>query len=98
MGPAQFIPSTWAIIAPRVASLLGVTNANPWDAKHAITANALYIYDLGASAQTYTAERTAACRYFSGGGCTGGWISSYGDQVMAKAAKFQQDIDFLKDN
>jgi membrane-bound lytic murein transglycosylase B len=99
MGPAQFIPSTWQIIASRVTSALGISSANPWDAKHAIMANALFISDLGASAQTYTAERNAACRYFSGSACpSSGWIASYGDQVMAKAAKFQQDIDFLRDN
>lgn len=99
MGPAQFIPSTWQIIAPRVVSALGVSSANPWDAKHAIMANALFISDLGASAQTYTGERNAACRYFSGSACpASGWVASYGDQVMAKAAKFQQDIDFLRDN
>ena len=98
MGPAQFIPSTWQIISPRVASALSIEAANPWDAKHAVMANALYISDLGAALQTYTAERNAACRYFSGSACTSGWVGTYGDQVMAKATKFQQDIDFLKDN
>lgn len=100
MGPAQFIPSTWQLFAGRVAAKLGVSQANPWSAKDAIMANAIYIADLGATAQTYSAERNAACRYFSGSACSvaGGMIASYGDSVIAKAAKFQQDIDFLKDN
>lgn len=99
MGPAQFIPSTWQVFAPRVASALGVNQANPWLARDAIMANAIYISDLGAGAQTYTAERNAACKYFSGSSCdaSSSIIASYGNSVVAKANKFQQDIDFLKD-
>lgn len=99
MGPAQFIPSTWQMFAPRIASALGVAQANPWIARDAVMANAIYISDLGAGAQTYTAERNAACRYFSGSPCSASnsVIGSYGDSVVAKANKFQQDIDFLKD-
>ena len=99
MGPAQFIPSTWKMFAPRIAAALGIPQANPWIARDAIMANAIYIADLGAGAQTYTAERNAACKYFSGSSCdaAGGVIASYGNSVVAKANKFQQDIDFLAD-
>ncbi len=99
MGPAQFIPSTWQMFAPRIAASLGVPQANPWIARDAVMANAIYVSDLGAGAQTYTAERNAACRYFSGSPCSASnsTIGSYGDSVVAKANKFQQDIDFLKD-
>ena len=100
MGPSQFIPSTWVIMVPRLKTALGVTVPNPWDAKHAVTATALYMADLGAGLQTYTAERNAACRYYSGRACdTQRPINyTYGDSVVGKATKFQTDIDFLKDN
>lgn len=98
MGPSQFIPSTWQLFASRIASAAGVSLANPWDPKHAITATALYLMDLGASGGTYTAERNAACRYYSGRACDNKapYNTSYGNSVIAKAEKFQADIDFLK--
>lgn len=97
MGPTQFIPSTWEMFEARIKSTLGVAATNPWNAEHAIVATGLYLADVGAALQTYTAERNAACRYYSGQPCAVRG-ASYGDQVMAKAASFQQDIDFLKDN
>jgi peptidoglycan hydrolase CwlO-like protein len=99
MGPTQFIPSTWQGFVPRLKNTLGVSTPNPWDPKHAIMATAMYISDLGAGAGTYTAERNAACKYYSGAACQPGRVPSnvfYGDQVIAKAEKFQADIDFLK--
>jgi membrane-bound lytic murein transglycosylase B len=98
MGPTQFIPSTWELFESRLKTALGVTATNPWNAGHAIMATGLYLADVGAAGQTYTAELNAACRYYSGGACSGGAITAYGNSVMAKATKFQQDIDFLKDN
>jgi len=98
MGPTQFIPSTWELFEPRLKVALGVPATNPWNAGHAIMATGLYLADVGAAAGTYTGELNAACRYYSGGACSGGAITTYGNSVMAKAAKFQQDIDFLKDN
>lgn len=99
MGPTQFIPSTWALFEPRIKAALGVAATNPWNAEHAMMATGLYLGDWNAASGGYTAERNAACAYFSGKACPAtGWVTSYGDQVMAKAAKFQQDIDFLKDN
>jgi len=99
MGPTQFIPSTWQGFISRLKSVLGVSTPNPWDPKHAIMATALYISDLGAANGTYTAERNAACKYYSGAACLPGRKPAnvfYGDQVIAKAEKFQADIDFLK--
>ncbi len=98
MGPSQFIPSTWQGFIPRLKNALGVSLPNPWDPKHSIMATAMYISDLGAGARTYTAERNAACKYYSGAACTPGRKPAntfYGDQVIAKAEKFQTDIDFL---
>jgi len=98
MGPSQFIPSTWQLFVGRLKSTLGVSLPNPWDPKHAITATSLYLSDLGAGGGTYTAERNAACRYYSGRACDSKkpYNTSYGNSVIAKAEKFQADIDFLK--
>jgi hypothetical protein len=100
MGPTQFIPSTWELFEARIKSTLGVEATNPWNAGHAIMATGIYLQDVGAALQTYTAERNAACRYYSGRACpgTGGAVDAYGTSVVNKAAKFQQDIDFLKDS
>ncbi len=95
MGPAQFIPSTWQLFKRRIASLLGVSVADPWNPEHAFMASALYLSDLGAVAGSYTAERNAACKYYSGRACADSINTPYGDQVMAKAAGIQTNIDFL---
>ncbi len=98
MGPSQFIPSTWMLYEKRLESNLGVAQANPWDAKHAIMATALFLEDLGADGGTYTAERNAACRYYSGRACDTKRPTNYtyGDSVIKKAEDFQSNIDFLK--
>ncbi len=94
MGPAQFIASTWAGLAGRIASARGIAIANPWAPQDAITAMSIYLGDLGAGAGGYTAERTAAAKYYAGGG----WATrgqTYATQVMAKVTSIQQNIDFL---
>lgn len=98
MGPSQFIPSTWQLFSDRLSTALGVSLPNPWNPKDAIMATTLYMADLGADGGTYTAERNAACRYYSGRACDNKkpYNSSYGNSVIAKAEKFQSDIDFLK--
>ena len=98
MGPSQFIPSTWQIFVPRLITALGVSQPNPWNPKHAIVATALYLKDLGAAAGTYSAERNAACRYYSGRACDTRSPTNYtyGNAVIAKAEQFQENIDFLK--
>jgi peptidoglycan hydrolase CwlO-like protein len=97
MGPSQFIPSTWDLYMPRLQTALGVSIPNPWNASDAVMATALYMADLGASGQTYTAERNAACRYYSGRSCDTRSPKNYtyGDSVVAKAQTFQNNIDFL---
>lgn len=97
MGPTQFIPSTWEMYEGRIKSSLGVGAADPWNALHAITATGLYLSDGGAAGGSYIAEHTAAAKYYAGGN----WATSgqgYGNSVMAKAAAFQKDIDFLSAN
>ena len=97
MGPSQFIPSTWQLYAPRLSKILSVIQPNPWKASDAIMATALYRQDLGAAGGTYTAERNAACRYYSGRSCDSRKPTNYtyGDSVVAKAQEYQTNIDFL---
>ncbi|MDZ4226421.1 MAG: lytic murein transglycosylase, partial [Patescibacteria group bacterium] len=99
MGPTQFIPSTWELFESRIKAALGAPATNPWNAQHAMVATGLYLADAGAGPQTYTAERNAACRYFSGSACpnTGGWIDNYANSVVAKANAFGKDIEALAD-
>jgi len=97
MGPAQFIPSTWAIFANRIAAAVGVAIADPWAPYDAFMASSMYLSDLGASAGGYTAERNAACKYYSGKTCAAAsYVAPYGDQVLAKAKLIQDNIDFLQ--
>lgn len=100
MGPSQFIPSTWQILKGRIAKALGVVTADPWSPKDAFVASSLYLTDLGAGGQTWTSERNAACKYYSGRACDTKKPANsfYGDQVMAKAANIQTNmIDPLQD-
>jgi len=94
MGPSQFIPSTWELFKNKLGSSLGLDadSVNPWNPEHAILATAVYMSDLGASSGTYTAERNAACKYYSGRSCgVGGGPANtfYGNQVLAKAENIQ---------
>jgi membrane-bound lytic murein transglycosylase B len=95
MGPTQFIPSTWKIIEDKVESALSETLADPWNPKDAIYAAAFLLAGNGAGTQTYTDERNAACRYYSGRPCSIAG-ATYGTQVMAKATIIQQNIDALQ--
>jgi membrane-bound lytic murein transglycosylase B len=90
MGPSQFIPSTWNLFTKRIQKALNVPLANPWNPEHAILATSLYMSDLGAGTQTYSDEKNAACRYYSGKKCSAGTGASYGAQVMAKAQNIQE--------
>lgn len=96
MGPSQFIPTTWRSYEARLSQTLGIKTPNPWNPEHSFTATALYLTDLGAAARTYTAEKTAAAKYYAGNNYLQGPGQSYGNSVIAKAEKFQSDIDFLK--
>lgn len=94
MGPAQFIPSTWQGIKNRVASALGIKTPDPWYARDAFMASAIFLKDLGGVGDSYTAQIKAACKYYG----TGGTSCSYGKQVMAKLTKIQTTmIDPLQD-
>jgi membrane-bound lytic murein transglycosylase B len=97
MGPSQFIPSTWMLNRNRVASNVGKTYVDPWNPQDALMATAVYLSDLGASAGGYSAERNAACRYYSGKSCSGS-NTFYGDQVMGRVTTMQNNIDVLNAN
>jgi membrane-bound lytic murein transglycosylase B len=97
MGPSQFIPATWKSYESRIASALGVSTPDPWNPEHAFTATALYLADLGAAAGGYTAEHTAAAKYYAGGNYAGGPGQSYGTSVLSHATGFQDQITFLKE-
>ena len=88
MGPAQFIPSTWNLFAPRLQTLLGRV-ADPWVIKDSFTASAMYLSDLGAGAQTTTAESTAAYHYNGSGNAA----RIYSRTVMSRATCIQTFID-----
>ncbi len=93
MGPAQFIPSTWALYVERIKKALGITTPNPWMAEHAFVAASFLLIDNGAKYNSYTAEQNAACRYYSGRLCSSSSIAkSYGTQVMAKAEMIQRTM------
>ncbi len=98
MGPSQFIPATWKSYEARIAQTVGASVANPWNPSHAITATALYVKDLGAAGKTYTAEREAACKYYSGRGCSTPGVQNafYGNAVMSHAEAIQAQIDVLE--
>jgi len=99
MGPAQFIPSTWAIFKDRMAVIKGTT-PNPWDIRDAFLASAVYLGELGATKQTYENEWCAALSYFSGNCSLRNQVryEFYGDSVMAIAARYEQDIKTLVGN
>ncbi len=93
MGPAQFIPSTWAGMQSSVASALGKSQTNPWNPQDAFMAAAIYLRDLGASGGGYSNERDAACRYFSGSKCSrSSFVAGYGNSVIAKATNIQENM------
>lgn len=90
MGPTQFIPSTWNLIAHKIASAMGKETPDPWNPADAIMAAAILLQGNGAATQDWTNERTAACKYYSGRICgTARHIMNYGNQVMSRAATIQ---------
>ncbi len=99
MGPAQFIPSTWVLYEDKIRNLTGHNPPNPWDPFDAFAAAAVLLKENGASKGTYAAERLAVLRYFAGWkNATKSAYAFYGDDVMALAQKYQQQIDILQNN
>ncbi|MDE2212919.1 MAG: hypothetical protein KGJ34_00040 [Patescibacteria group bacterium] len=109
MGPAQFIPSTWALYAgysapdwtynpanDRIGALTGNHPPNPWNPEDAFMAAALYLTDDGAAAQTPRSEFIAAMCYLAGcSGVSNKSLQFYGNQVLCNELGYQQDIDII---
>ncbi len=92
MGPSQFIPTTWEAYQARVKTALGKSKVNPWEPQDAFMASGIYLTDLGAGAKTWTAERTAALKYYAGGNWSNPSNAFYGDGVMQKAQNIQVNM------
>jgi len=90
MGPAQFIPTTWAIFENRLKNILG-RDANPWGPRDAFLASAMYLTDLGAIGNSASAQSSAACRYYGSGGAS----CSYSKSVMKIKEGIQSNLDLL---
>jgi membrane-bound lytic murein transglycosylase B len=95
MGPTQFIPSTWNLIQKRVGNALGKAIPDPWNPQDAIMASSYLLMDNGAAVGGFTAERTAALRYYAGGNWYKPSNAFYGNNVMIKAVAIQANIDLL---
>jgi peptidoglycan hydrolase CwlO-like protein len=114
MGPAQFIPSTWAIYGgydkssgyeydskdDQIRKILSLNRvSNPWEPLDAFTASSILLADNGADGGTRADERLAALRYFAGWkNATNPSYAFYGDEVMALAEKYQKQIDILNNS
>lgn len=96
MGPAQFIPTTWQLYKNRVSQVTGVRLPSPWEPREAFVAAALLLKDNGAITGNYNAEWTAAMKYLAGSNWRKSAYRFYGDDVMAIAKKYQEQIDLLK--
>ena len=90
MGPAQFIPSTWELFAPRLRTALGY-EANPWSPVDAFMASGMYLTDLGAIGTSQSAQNRAACKYYGSGGSS----CSYSRSVQKLKNTIQANIDLL---
>jgi len=90
MGPAQFIPSTWMGYRDKITAITGKA-ADPWDIRDAFLASAIKLKADGAGSES--GEWAAAMKYFSGS--TNTRFRFYGDNVVATAEKYQNDIEAL---
>lgn len=94
MGPAQFIPSTWAGYKDKISAVTGNRPANPWNNLDAFVATALYMKSAGAVNGDIASERMAAAKYYAGGNWKN-YLNTYGARVVQRAEEFQEDIDVL---
>jgi membrane-bound lytic murein transglycosylase B len=91
MGPSQFIPSTWALYEKKISAMSGVLIPDPWIPHDAFFATGIYLADLGAGKGGYSAESTAAAKYYAGSA----WKTrgkSYANSVMTHAQNIQENM------
>lgn len=102
MGPAQFMPSTWlnpkSNYKGRVEQITDVKPANPWLARDAFLAAALYLADWNAATQNRQSEIGAVTAYLCGTNtmtvrCQQAGGEWYRNTVMAKADQWQKWIN-----
>ncbi len=108
MGPSQFIPSTWAIYGgysnvggtwqynasqDTIRALMRKGSpSSPFNNQDAFLATALLLRDNGAAAN----PRLAALRYYAGwGGATQPQNQFYGDQVMQRMSRLENEMRIL---
>lgn len=90
MGAAQFIPSTWVLFEDKISKAFNTVVPDPWNARDAFLAAGFLLTENGAKASSYSSERDAACRYFSGKKCSqSAWATTYGNSVMKRAETIQ---------
>ncbi len=91
MGPAQFIPTTWATYKHKVKAVTGKP-ADPWDIKDAFLAAGLLLKDAGATSKE--GEWCAAMVYYSGS-CNSGH-DYYANSVTSIVKQYENDIAQLE--
>ncbi len=96
MGPAQFMPTTWQLYKAGVTKVTGHNPPSPWDTQDAFVAAALLLKDNGARAGNYDSEWKAAMKYLAGVNWNKKAYRFYGDDVMAIAVKYQDQIALLQ--
>lgn len=94
MGPAQFIPTTWAGYQNRLKSILD-HYADPWNPRDAFIASSVFLTDLGAVGNSPSSQHKAACRYYYGPN-TKYSTCSYSNSVMKLKLGIQENIDLLQ--
>jgi len=96
MGPAQFLPSTWLDLEPKIIKLTGHDPPNPWDINDAFMAAGLKLGGNGANLGAPDAEWKAAMVYFAGGNWNNPLYRFYGDSVMDLAEVIQEQVNAIR--